>query len=175
MYCQINNDRAEDVKRNMQWNWSKSMYLGDVICRYVEKAMGSDEIRPMSGTAFNYWGGLAMMVVESADTLHILGLEKEFQQASQYIHSSLHFDIDHYTSFFETIIRMVGGLLSGYALSDDPIYLNKAKDLGDRLMKAYTPTEVLNRPNVNLATGAGSVQERRISLAETATNYLEFV
>ena len=137
--------------------------------------MGSDEIRPLSGTAFNYWGGLGMMIVESADTLYLLGLEEEFQQASQYIHSSLQFDINHYTSFFETIIRMVGGLLSGYTLSKDPVYLEKAKDLSDRLMKAYSSTEVLNRPNVNLATGAGSVQERRISLAEAATNYLEFV
>ena len=137
--------------------------------------MGHDEIRPLTGTAFDYWGGLGMMVAESADTLHILGLEKEFAEATEYIRSSMHFNLNHYNSFFETNIRMVGGLLSGYALSNNRVYMEKAKDLGDRLMKAYKTSDVFNRPNVNLATGEGSIAEKRISLAEIATNYLEFV
>ena len=132
----------------------------DFTCRYSQNALGSDEIRPISGTPYQYWGGLGMMVVESTDTLWIMKLE-------------LRFDLNHFTSVFETIIRMVGGLLSGYALTQDPVYLQKAEDLADRLMASYEG--LLNHPNVNLATGAGSQVEKKSSLAEIATNYVEFM
>ena len=135
--------------------------------------MGSDEIRPISGTPHQYWGGLGMMIVESADTLWIMNLQQEFIQASAWIQTELQFDINHFTSVFETIIRVVGGLLSSYALSHDSVYLDRAEDLADRLMASYEG--LLNHPNVNLATGVGSQVEVKISLAELATNYVEFM
>ena len=135
--------------------------------------MGSDEVNPLSGIPNRYWGGLGMMVVESADTLYMMGLKGEFDQAAEWIHTHLTFDLDHYTSVFETIIRMLGGLLSGYALSGDRVFLEKAEDLADRLLKSYDG--VLNHPNVNLASGEGSQMETTICLAEAATNYLEFL
>ena len=145
----------------------------DFTCRYSQNALGSDEIRPISGTPYQYWGGLGMMVVESTDTLWIMKLGKEYQQALAWIQAELRFDLNHFTSVFETIIRMVGGLLSGYALTQDPVYLQKAEDLADRLMASYEG--LLNHPNVNLATGAGSQVEKKSSLAEIATNYVEFM
>ena len=69
-----------------------------------------------------------MMVVESADTLYMMGLKEEFDQAAEWIHTHLTFDLDHYTSVFETIIRMLGGLLSGYALSGCLLYTSDAAD-----------------------------------------------
>lgn len=138
----------------------------DFTCRYSQNALGSEDIRPISGTPYQYWGGLGMMVVESTDTLWIMKLEKEYQQALAWIQAELRFDLNHFTSVFETIIRMVGGLLSGYALTQDPVYLQKAEDLADRLMASYEG--LLNHPNVNLATGAGSQVEKKSSLAEIA-------
>ena len=141
--------------------------------RYAERGMGSDEVNPLSGVPNQYWGGLGMMVVESADTLYLMGLKEEFDQAASWIRDHLTFDVDHYTSVFETIIRMLGGLLSGYSLSGDRAFLEKAEDLADRLLKSYEG--VLNHPNVNLASGKGSQKETTICLAEAATNYLEFL
>lgn len=40
-------------------------------------------------------------------------------------------------SFFETTIRALAGLLSGYALSKHKPFLDKARDLGDRLLHAF--------------------------------------
>ena len=40
-------------------------------------------------------------------------------------------------SVFETAIRVFGGLLSAYDLSKDPVFLEKATDIGDRLMRAF--------------------------------------
>ena len=105
--------------------------------RYVEKGMGSDEVNPLSGIPNRYWGGLGMMVVESADTLYMMGLKEEFDQAAEWIHSHRTVELDHYTSVFGTIIRRLGGLLSGYALSGDRVFLEKAEDLADRLLKSY--------------------------------------
>ena len=41
-------------------------------------------------------------------------------------------------NLFETTIRVLGGLLSAFHLSAERIFLDKAKDLGQRLMGAFT-------------------------------------
>lgn len=40
--------------------------------------------------------------------------------------------------FFETTIRYLGGLLSAYALSNEPVLLEKADELGRLLSPAFT-------------------------------------
>lgn len=59
-----------------------------------------------------------------------------------------------YAPFFETIIRYLGGLLSAYALSHDPILLARADDLGSALMPAFNSTSGLPGYAVNTVTGA---------------------
>lgn len=44
---------------------------------------------------------------------------------------------NEYAPFFETVIRYLGGLLSAYALSGEPILLTRADDLGKLLMPAF--------------------------------------
>ena len=77
---------------------------------YASKCKGWDEIRPLSGAGHNFWGGLGMMVVESLDTLYIMNLQDEYKEARDWIVSSLNLDINHFTSVFETTIRLLGGL-----------------------------------------------------------------
>ena len=60
--------------------------------------------------------------------------------------------------FFETVIRYLGGLLSAYALSKDPILLSRADDLGLALLPAFNTTSGLpvfsvNTENGNIAQG----------------------
>ncbi len=60
--------------------------------------------------------------------------------------------------FFETVIRYLGGLLSGYALSHDPILLSRADDLGAALLPVFNTTSGLpafavNTVNGNIAQG----------------------
>ena len=46
---------------------------------------------------------------------------------------------------FETNIRVVGGLLAAFSLSDDRAFVKKAVEIADRLMPAFkTPTGVPN-------------------------------
>ena len=73
---------------------------------------------------------------------------------------------------------MLGGLLSAYHLSDyDPLYLDKAVELADRMLPAFDTPSGLPLPLVNLAEAKGyhtSDFPGLSSIAEVATLQLEF-
>ena len=48
---------------------------------------------------------------------------------------------------------MLGGLLSAYDLSGDSMFLDKAKDLADRLLPAWNTPTGIPYTTINLATG----------------------
>jgi hypothetical protein len=52
-------------------------------------------------------------------------------------------DQPHYVPFFETTIRYLGGLLSAYAMSGNPVLLARADDLGRALLPAFNTTSGL--------------------------------
>ena len=63
-----------------------------------------------------------------------------------------------YTSFFEVVIRYLGGLLSAYAFSKDPILLVRADDLGNALLPVFLtssglPMEMINTQNGKVTNG----------------------
>lgn len=164
----INNQRREKVKEAMLHAWNS----------YVKYAWGQDELQPQTKNGVNSFGGLGATLVDSLDTLYIMGLKDEFQKAREWVATSLDFNKDYVASVFETTIRVVGGLLSAYDLSGDKIFLEKAKDIADRLLPAWdTPTGIpYNR--INLAhgnphnhgwTGGESI------LADSGTEQLEFI
>jgi hypothetical protein len=72
---------------------------------------------------------------------------------------------DAEVSIFETTIRVLGGLLSAYALTNDKQLLDKAVDLGDRLHAGIAvPTDVPDKW-VHLQ-GKRNTMHGRMSLAE---------
>ena len=80
-------------------------------------------------------------------------------------------------SVFETTIRSLGGLLSAYDLSGDFAFLEKADDLGSRLLKAFDSPSGIPYGQVHLQTGKASniawVAHSAL-LAEYATLQVEF-
>lgn len=50
--------------------------------------------------------------------------------------------------------RVVGGLLSAYDLSGDAIFLEKAKDIADRLLPAWDTPSGIPYTRINLAQGS---------------------
>ena len=48
-----------------------------------------------------------------------------------------HFGHQSGISMFETVIRILGGLLSAFELSREPVFLKKAKELADKMMYAF--------------------------------------
>jgi mannosyl-oligosaccharide alpha-1,2-mannosidase len=111
--------------------------------------------------------------VESLDTLYVMGLDDELAQATRWVETSLELDIDADFQVFEAVIRMVGGLLAGHLATRSSIMLDRARELADRLLPAFTrsPTGMPYR-FVNLHTGA--VRTPANFVAEIGTNLVEF-
>ncbi|KAI0982940.1 hypothetical protein GJ496_012062 [Pomphorhynchus laevis] len=132
---------------------------------YAANAMGANEFRPISITghnteAFGTGHTLGAFVVDSLDTLMIMGLENEAQHALHWISDNFQPGlVTGYVSVFEVNIRILGGLLGGYSLSDSEsnrkILIKASIDLANRLLNAYD-TEGSNLPYslVNLHTGS---------------------
>jgi mannosyl-oligosaccharide alpha-1,2-mannosidase len=158
---------ARSVKADMAFAWR---------C-YVERAFGHDQIKPVSGGSEQFLvkdgPGLGLSIVEALDTLWLMGLDAELEQGVNWIKSNLRFDIDGEVQVFETSIRMVGGLLSGYHATADKKLLELAFDLAERLAPAFakSPTGIPYR-FVNLKTG--TVRDPGTFPAEFGTYIAEF-
>ncbi|KAJ4826381.1 mannosyl-oligosaccharide alpha-1,2-mannosidase [Turnera subulata] len=164
----IDVERREKVKDAMVHAWSA----------YEKYAWGNDELQPQSKKGVNSFGGLGATLIDALDTLYIMGLNDQFQRAREWVANSLDFNKDYDASVFETTIRVVGGLLSAYDLSGDKVFLDKAKDIADRLLPAWnTPTgipyNIINLAHGNAHnpgwTGGDSI------LADSGTEQLEFI
>merc|ERR1711871_1697200 len=120
---------------------------------------------------------MGVTLVDSLDTLWLMGMKEEFARAKDWVEKNLHFDVRREVSVFETVIRVLGGLLSAYDLSGEKIFLDKAKDLGNRLMPAFNTPTGIARGQINLASGSASQAHWAGSssiLAEIGTLQIEF-
>ena len=144
--CRLGRERALKVKAAMQHTWNG----------YETKAWGADELKPRSGRPQNNWGGMGMTLLDSLDVLWIMGMKEEFQRARDWVVDNLSFAKPRSVSFFETTIRALGGLLSAYELSKDKVFLDKAQDLGDRLLHAFKTPSGIPHGQVHLTSGRSS-------------------
>ncbi|XP_024906913.1 endoplasmic reticulum mannosyl-oligosaccharide 1,2-alpha-mannosidase isoform X3 [Pteropus alecto] len=119
---------------------------------YRKFAWGHDELKPVS-RSFSEWFGLGLTLIDSLDTMWILGLKKEFGEARRWVSKKLQFQKDVDVNLFESTIRLLGGLLSAYHLSGDALFLQKAEDLGNRLLPAFRTPSKIPYSDVNLGTG----------------------
>ncbi len=80
---------------------------------------------------------MGLTLVDSLDTMLMMDLKEEFQEAREWVRAHLRLDVNKDVNLFETTIRVLGGLLSTFHLSKDKLFLEKAEDLGDRLVRFY--------------------------------------
>uniref|UniRef100_A0A8C4PW79 alpha-1,2-Mannosidase n=1 Tax=Eptatretus burgeri TaxID=7764 RepID=A0A8C4PW79_EPTBU len=149
--------RRAKVREMMQLAWGS----------YRQYAWGANELRPVSMTSHMNsifgicrWKGrtwlegsvkLGATIVDSLDTLHIMGLRKEFQEGAAWVRQHLDFDL---------------------------VFLAKAVDLGKRLLPAFNTPTGIPWAMVNLKTGVGRnwgwASGGCSVLAEIGTLHLEF-
>ncbi|KAF9958605.1 mannosyl-oligosaccharide alpha-1,2-mannosidase, partial [Mortierella alpina] len=145
---------------------------------YRRDAWGKDEYHPVSKYGSNMIRkGQGFTIVDSLDTILLMGLEDEFEEAKAWVKNELDFDQDGEVNLFETTIRVLGGLLSAYDQSgQDPVFLHKAVDLADRLMGAFETTSGIPYASVHLKDRRGVPSHERgiSSTSEVATLQLEF-
>ncbi|XP_071389821.1 endoplasmic reticulum mannosyl-oligosaccharide 1,2-alpha-mannosidase-like [Centroberyx affinis] len=158
-------DRLEAVREAFRHAWKG----------YKEFAWGHDELKPISKT-FGEWFGLGLTLIDALDTMWILGLKEEFGEARNWVEKELSFSKNVDVNLFESTIRILGGLLSTYHLTGDELFLEKAKDIGSRLMPAFkTPSKI---PFSDVNIGKGTAHPPRwtsdSTLAEVTSIQLEF-
>lgn len=157
---------ANDVRQEFLTAWTA----------YRRLTWGRDELKPVSGTGSEFFIGgtpLGLTIVESLDTLYLMELDGELTAAINWISGNLSFNRNASVHVFEIIIRMVGGLLSGYHATGRTVLLTQARDLADRLLPAFTKSPTgMPYSHVNLQTGA--VSGNQVPLAEIGSNITEF-
>jgi mannosyl-oligosaccharide alpha-1,2-mannosidase len=149
----------------MKWAWDG----------YVHYAWGADHLLPVSKKS-DEWFGLGLTLIDSLDTLLLMGLMEEFDHAENWVLNHLSFDKDVKVNLFETTIRVLGGLLSTYWLTGTELYLDRAVDLADRLLVAFDTQSGIPLSDVNLRTrkASGPSWSSDSSSSEVTTLQLEF-
>ncbi|XP_025112194.1 ER degradation-enhancing alpha-mannosidase-like protein 3 isoform X2 [Pomacea canaliculata] len=144
---------------------------------YMDKAYPADELMPLSckgryrgsevsrGDIDDSLGNFTLTLVDTLDTLAVLGNVEGFENAVMQVIQDSHFDCDVIVSVFETNIRVLGGLLSGHVMAQYfkqqglglPWYNNellvRAKEVGDRLLPAFNTSTGIPYPRINLKHG----------------------
>jgi len=143
---------------------------------YKKNAFGCDELKPVTGKCNHQVNAIGTTLVDSLDTLWLMGLREEFDEARDWVRDKLSHDHNMYLSSFETTIRSLGGLLAAYDWSGDAAFLEKAEDLGYRLLKAFDTKSGLPWNEVNLKTGAGKNERgsSETNLASAGSLQVEF-
>jgi mannosyl-oligosaccharide alpha-1,2-mannosidase len=97
----------------------------------------------------------------------LMNLTLQYEQAKQHV-STIDFThgSDGFVPFFEAIIRYLGGLLSVYSLTKEPIFLSKADEIGRALLPVFNTTSGVPAFAINPITKAIKNQEwnRRTTL-----------
>ena len=138
----LGRQRAEQVKKEFLFMWRN----------YEQRAWGMDELHPKTGRGNNNWGNMGVTLVDTLDTLWLMDLKEEFQRASAWVRDSLDFNrVKKQMSFFETNIRMMGGLLSAHDLSGDRMFLDKALDLARRMLPGFNTKSGIPHAQIKLS------------------------
>ncbi|MDT5038571.1 MAG: hypothetical protein QOE03_3756 [Micromonosporaceae bacterium] len=158
---------AQDVRRELRRAWQT----------YRRHAWGHDQLLPLTNSFSEFFDDahpVGLTIVEALDTLYLMGLDRELADGVEWIREHLDFTaVSTEVQIFETNIRMVGGLLSGYLATGEKVLLRKAKDIADILLPAFetSPTGMPYRfvvPSTGVLSGTTNV------LAEIGTIVTEF-
>ncbi|XP_066297953.1 ER degradation-enhancing alpha-mannosidase-like protein 3 [Branchiostoma lanceolatum] len=160
---------------------------------YLTYAYPADELMPLSckgrvrgvdpsrGDVDDILGGYSLTLIDTLDTLAVLGHLDKFEDAVKMIILQVSLDNDVVVSVFETNIRVLGGLLGGHVVASllrdqgermqwyrDEL-LTLAKECGYRLLPAFNTTTGMPYPRVNLRHGIVKGRSRTGTETDTCT------
>ena len=154
--------------------------FSDAFSAYEAHAWGKDELRPLSNTSRDNWGGFAVTMVDSLDTMLLMGLNGPYERSRRWLldHLPSRLERDIEVPFFELSIRVLGGLLGAHTLTGDAELLALAARAGRKLHRAFDSPSGVPWCSVHLTSGAGSCPQsdfgESVPLAELGTTQLEF-
>ncbi|KAL8909321.1 MAG: hypothetical protein Q9207_000331 [Kuettlingeria erythrocarpa] len=162
--------KLDEIKKTFAFSWEG----------YRKNAWMQDELSPVTGNYKNPFCGWAATLVDSLDSLWMLGMKEEFEEAAEAVGK-----IDFTTSIrndlplFEVTIRYLGGLVAAFDISGGKyrVLLDKAVELAEVLMGAFdTPNRMPMTFYLWKPTFASQPHRARtrVVLAELGSLSLEF-
>ncbi|XP_034524946.1 mannosyl-oligosaccharide 1,2-alpha-mannosidase IA isoform X2 [Ailuropoda melanoleuca] len=165
-------EKRAKIKEMMKHAWNN----------YKRYAWGLNELKPISkeGHSSSLFGSIkGATIVDALDTLFIMEMKDEFEEAKSWVEENLDFNVNAEVSVFEVNIRFVGGLLSAYYLSGEEIFRKKAVELGVKLLPAFHTPSGIPWALLNIKSGIGRnwpwASGGSSILAEFGTLHLEFL
>ncbi|KAH7385646.1 glycoside hydrolase [Pyrenochaeta sp. MPI-SDFR-AT-0127] len=164
----VQEQRRLEVKRVFEKSWGS----------YRKQAWMKDALKPISGEFVDQFSGWAATLVDSLDSLWIMGMRDEFYEAVEAVAT---IDFGQSTAatvnMFETCIRYLGGLIAAYDLSGHEVLKVKAIEVGDLLYAGFNtrdgmPVDFIHFENAKLGTGL--TVEGTVVSASPGTITLEF-
>ncbi|XP_068598885.1 ER degradation-enhancing alpha-mannosidase-like protein 1 [Brachionichthys hirsutus] len=157
-------------------NYMKYAFPEDELNPIDCQGRGPDVQNPSNININDVLGNYSLTLVDTLDTLLVLGNVTEFHKAVKLVIDTVSFDKDSTVQVFEANIRILGSLISSHILLTDPKHpfgkvdfedydnelLHLAHDLAVRLLPAFENTSTgIPYPRVNLKTGvpADSINE----------------
>ncbi|CAH0560677.1 unnamed protein product [Brassicogethes aeneus] len=168
----ISRQRRDKVKQMMLHSWNG----------YKNYSWGYNELSPLNknGHLTSIFGQekLGATIIDAMDTLFIMGLHEEFNEAKLWLEQCDFNSVSSYVSVFEVNIRFIGGLLTCYALTGDDLFRDKAKSIAEKLLPAFNTPTGIPYSLVNLSTGKLMnyywASKGSSILSEYGSLYLEF-
>ncbi|KZT41641.1 seven-hairpin glycosidase [Sistotremastrum suecicum HHB10207 ss-3] len=160
-------DRADQVRKSFLYAYSN----------YERYAYPHDELLPLSASYVDNFNGWGVSIIDSLDTMYLMGLTPQFKRGLLHV-AAVNFTLPThvFAPFFETTIRYLGGLLSAYALSGEPLLLARADELGEALLPVFSSPSGLPYFGINPKTGQPrhGAARGRILFAEIASCQIEY-
>jgi mannosidase alpha-like ER degradation enhancer 3 len=150
------------ISEKMQYKETVKEMFFHAYNNYMEFAYPADELMPLTckgrvrgrepsrGDIDECMGRFSLTLIDSLDTLAIIGAIDEFNEALKLVIRDVTFDADLIVSVFETNIRVLGGLLGAHfavaALKErgysqvkwyDNELVDMARIVGDKLLPAF--------------------------------------
>ncbi|KAI1006818.1 putative mannosyl-oligosaccharide alpha-1,2-mannosidase [Podosphaera aphanis] len=152
---------------------------------YYQFAFPNDELKPVTNSVSNSRNGWGATAIDAFSTALVMKIPEIVNQILEYI-PTINFDkTDSEVVLFETTIRYLGGLLSGYDLLTGPLstlasnptavaqILTQAKHLADNLAFAFNTTSGIPSNRLNLVTRSPN-EIKTVSLAAAGSLVLEW-
>ncbi|CAL1609445.1 unnamed protein product [Knipowitschia caucasica] len=164
--------KMKDMARDMFYfgydNYMKYAFPKDELNPIDCEGRGPDVLNPSNININDVLGNYSLTLIDTLDTLLVLGNVTEFHKAVKLVIDTVSFDKDSTVQVFEANIRILGSLISAHILLTDPMHpfgevtfenydnelLHLAHDLAVRLLPAFENTNTgIPYPRVNLKTG----------------------
>uniref|UniRef100_A0A3Q2UTY8 alpha-1,2-Mannosidase n=3 Tax=Haplochromini TaxID=319058 RepID=A0A3Q2UTY8_HAPBU len=164
--------KMKDMAKEMFYfgydNYMKYAFPEDELNPIDCEGRGPDVQNPSNININDVLGNYSLTLIDTLDTLLVLGNVSEFQRAVKLVIDTVSFDKDSTVQVFEANIRILGSLISAHILLTDPKHpfgnvgfegydnelLHLAHDLAVRLLPAFENTSTgIPYPRVNLKNG----------------------